>query len=251
VTRRFHLRASFPDPATSRRIAWRNLLFPYLNPTFGYLTAVLYAMAAWAGRAPIGSQEEIGGAIYTALVMSVQDPFRAFWSVSTLLGFWLFTDTHSKRYRLVAGLLHGISHLAAIFLLGWGALYLTESVMGIREPLTQTLITVLIVGFLGWWVGPVLMGIYLLISLNVFSRHDNEAFSGLAIEDYKQFLRMKIDPDGTLTIFPVGVRRVPRFWKPRPEGSSGPVLVPDDGRATPPELIEEPIVLRGKETSVS
>ena len=34
------------------------------------------------------------------------------------------------------------------------------------------------------------MGVYLLISLNVFGRHSEEAFSGLRIEDYKHFLRM-------------------------------------------------------------
>jgi hypothetical protein len=70
----------------------------------------------------------------------------------------------------------------------------------------------------------------LLISINVFSRHDNEAFSSLAIQDYKQFLRMKLDEDGTLTVFPVGIRRVPRRWKNREGEGPGPVLEPDDPR---------------------
>ena len=89
-----------------------------------------------------------------------------------------------------------------------------------------------------------IVGLYLLISINVFSRHDNEAFSSLAIQDYKQFLRMKLDEDGTLTIFPIGIRRVPRRWKKREGDGPGPVLESDDPRATAPELIEEPVVCR-------
>jgi hypothetical protein len=34
---------------------------------------------------------------------------------------------------------------------------------------------------------------------------------------------------------------VPRRWKPRAAGAAGPALVPDDPRATPPALIEDPI----------
>jgi len=95
----------------------------------------------------------------------------------------------------------------------------------------------------GWIVGSVIMGIYLLISINVFGRHSNEAFSSLAIEDWKNFLRMKIDPQGNLTLYPVGIRRVPRKWKAR-DGGVGPEIVSADPRATGPELIESPVLIR-------
>lgn len=246
VERRFELKASFPDEATSRRLSWLNLLLPYRNPTFGLLTAALYAMTAWASRAPIGRIDDLPSAIYVSLVMAIQDPFRAFWSVNTVLLFWLFTDTHSRPYRIIMGFLHGAAHLLVTFLLGWKALAFTEGTLGIQEPLLQTLVMVGLVGFAGWSIGPIIVGIYLLISLNVFGRHDNEAFSSLAIQDYKQFLRMKIDDDGTLTIFPVGVRRVARRWKARTaSGGTGPALEADDLRATEPELIEPPVRVAG------
>src|SRR5262249_44801069 len=95
----------------------------------------------------------------------------------------------------------------------------------------------------GWLGGSLIMGAYLFVSLNLFGRHSNEAFSSLACEDYKNFLRLKIEPDGKLTIFPIGIRRVARRWKDRPEGAGGPELVPDDSKATAPELIEEPIYM--------
>jgi hypothetical protein len=88
------------------------------------------------------------------------------------------------------------------------------------------------------------MGIYLLISLNGFGRHSNEAFSALHIPDWKNFLRLRIDVDGRLTIFPVGIRRVPRKWTAS-SSDSGPLMVPDDPAASAPVLIEPPIVVTG------
>ncbi len=245
LLRRFEQRMAFPDPAISRRLAWLNLLLPWWNPKFGLLTAALYAMTAWASKAPIGRIDDFSSAVYVSLLMAIQDPFRAFWSVNTVLLFWLFTDTHSRPYRIIMGFLHGAAHLITTFLLGWKALTITESWLGIQEPLSQTLMMVTLVAMAGWLIGPVIVGLYLLISINVFGRHDNEAFSSLAIQDYKHFLRMKIDGDGKLTIYPVGIRRVPRRWKPREDRSPGPVLVPDDPRAAAPELIETPIVVAG------
>jgi len=91
------------------------------------------------------------------------------------------------------------------------------------------------------WVAP--LGLYLLISLNGFKRHWTEAFSGLAIPDWKNFLRVRIDETGGLTIFPIGFRRVPRRWKPGPASPTGPRLESDDPAFTGPQLIEPPIVV--------
>lgn len=93
-------------------------------------------------------------------------------------------------------------------------------------------------------VGSVIMGMYLLISLNAFGRHSNEAFSSLHIPDWKSFLRLRIHGDGTLSILPVGIRRVPRKWKASPD-KSGPRMLPDDPAGTSPALIEPPIVVMG------
>jgi hypothetical protein len=109
---------------------------------------------------------------------------------------------------------------------------------------TRMLLAALMIFTGGFVLGPFLMGLYLLVSLNIFGHHSNEAFSSLAIQDWKNFLRLYIDPHGDLTIYPIGIRRVPRRWKARHSGEAGPELVPDDPRATEPELIEPPIVLK-------
>lgn len=79
---------------------------------------------------------------------------------------------------------------------------------------------------------------YLFISLHIFGRHDNEAFSALKIEDYKNFLRMHIDTNGNLTIYPIKIEKVPRKWN-EVTGEGGKVshYTPDGG--TSPELIEK------------
>jgi hypothetical protein len=81
--------------------------------------------------------------------------------------------------------------------------------------------------------GALVMGGYLFLSLRFFGRHANEAFSSLRVQDYKQWLRLRIDAAGALTIHAIGIDRVPRRWRgpaERPE--------PDDPRATAPRLID-------------
>ena len=87
------------------------------------------------------------------------------------------------------------------------------------------------------------MGIYLFVSLNFFGRHHNEAFSSLKIADYKNFLRLKIEENGDLVIYPVGVRKVAKKWKENSDLEENSRIVPDDSRATLPELIEEPVII--------
>jgi len=41
----------------------------------------------------------------------------------------------------------------------------------------------------------------------------NQVFSGQSIADYKNMLRMHFRPDGSLTIYPLGVDRVGRDWR--------------------------------------
>jgi hypothetical protein len=57
-----------------------------------------------------------------------------------------------------------------------------------------------------------IFGTYLFLSVNFLGQHWNEAFSSLKIEDNKGFLRMNINKKGDLSIFSIGIDRVPRKW---------------------------------------
>lgn len=243
----FKLKSSFPDDSTSRRLTWRNLLFPYLNPKFGFLPATGYFLLSWAVMADIGGYGlgDIGSALGATLRTALPQAGAVFWVLFLLIGFVAFNHTKAQTYRWVAGLLHGASHLLMAFLIGWGATYFTVTTLGLpfQSP-TQLLLSAALIFAGGWVAGSLLAGAFLLISLNLFGQLHDAAFSSLRIEDWKNFLRIRIDRDGQLTVYPVGLRRVPRDWKRRPEGATGPELVPDDSRATSPELIEPPVVVR-------
>ena len=179
----------------------------------------------------------------------IEEPLVILVIVLLMLGLIFFTDSESKRYKRWAGFLHGTAHLIAAFVFGWLA-YLLSLWLSARwgvpiPPDTSTvynliwLFTVLVVsGVGGYVVGSLIMGIYLCVSLQVFGRHSNEAFSALKIQDYKNFLRMHIDKEGALTIYPVKIEKVPRDWK-----DEGEYFTPSGGIV--PELIEDsPIVVR-------
>ncbi|MBL8204485.1 MAG: metallophosphoesterase [Blastocatellia bacterium] len=238
---------SFPTPAESQSLCWRNFLFPFFNWQFGILTALVYFLAAWSILAFLRFEGEVQNfiqALHISFRGSLETPIAALWGLIILGGFLMFTDTHSRWYRFAAGLTHGITHLICIFLIGWGSYFVTIACgMKYKEP-DQFFSSAALILAGGWIVGSYIFGIYLFISLNVFGRHSNEAFSALAIPDYKNFLRLRINQDG-LTIYPIGIRRVPRKWRQATSSDyTVSAIVPDDPKATPPFFIEKPIHLK-------
>ena len=130
-----------------------------------------------------------------------------------------------------------------MFVIGWGAMLVARWLFP-GWPLARFGVVAVLVAAGGWFLGSVLTGLYLLISLNVFGRHSEQAFAALRIEDFKHFLRLHVARDGALTIYPIKIDRVPRRWRNRADdaGGSPSRLVPE----TPlePAVIERPIVLR-------
>ena len=232
----FRLRASFPPKRKSMLITFGNLLFPFKNPSFGVLTALAYLMTAWVTRVNIGSFS-LAEALRTCAEAVVQRPAMPVWLLITFLGIWTFTDTFSKAYRWIAGTIHGLTHLCVLFLISWQAQSLMSHVFR-PESTLWWLLSGALVALGGYVVGPFVLGIYLLVSLNLFGHHITEAFSSMAIPDWKNFLRMKIDAQG-LTIYPIGIRKVPRQWRWLGEGGRTSHFAPE----TPIEtvLIEDPI----------
>lgn len=239
--RTFEAQTTYPSTAQSARLAWRNLLFPWLNPRFGVVPATLYVMTAWlVGAAAEGaSPSNPWQALGVTVDAFTTHPGLALWCGAIVLGFFAFTDTHSRLYRVLGGLVHSVAHLTAMFYLGWGALDLAGRWLH-AEGVARAALAGAGTFAGGWIAGSIIMGVYLLVSVNVFGRHSEEAFSGLRIEDFKHFLRLHIGADGRLTIWPVKIEQVPRRWRPRAEDDrTMSHVVPDE--ALVPELIEPPI----------
>jgi hypothetical protein len=264
----FELKKCFPPAEVSRRLCWRNLIFPYLRGnaswTFGFVTAVLYLLTSVSVIARIDDpsihdvQYTFGNITGTAVYNLINSSPTLLLVTATVLGFIFFTDTHSLPYRIIMGGVHALAHVFAAFAVG---LLCVSFVANLSTPDgwrlsipwgssyqffldTRMLLAALMIFIGGYVLGALIMGLYLLLSLNFFGRHSNEAFSSLAIPDWKNFVRLHIDKHGDLTIYPIGIRRVPRRWQERSKGETGPELVSDDPQATAPELIELPIVMK-------
>lgn len=242
----FRESTAYPDKRISRRLAWRNLLFPFLNPRAFVLPATLYALSAWFASASLTTMSfrSFGETVQASLNAALRDPVNGLWLLFVIAAFVFFTDTHARWYRLIGGASHAVAHLFAALGVAWVASQLTTGVLHLPfGSLSQLLIAGLITFIAGGFAGGMLIGLYLLVSVQLFGRHSNEAFSSLHIEDYKQWLRLRISPDGQLTIFPIGIDRVPRKWSEPQTGAAEPARSLDE-RATPPHLIEKVVVQR-------
>jgi hypothetical protein len=207
--------------------------------------ALLYLLTAWLAWSAVGDPHPatpLEALRLTGLALALQ-PGLALWMIGMAAGFLVFTDTHSRSYRVLAGLAHAGAHWTCIFLVGWGAAIASGWLVPGRPFLRSVLSAALVFGG-GWIVGSAVMGLYLLVSLNVFGRHGEQAFAALRVEDFKNFLRLHIASDGSLTIYPVKIERVPRRWRDRLVGDPTPSRVlPDEPLRA--ELIEPPIIVPG------
>lgn len=262
---------TFPPAGTSRWIGWLNFLFLLWNPWFGLVTGIAYVIVLWAvmpaidefpSTAPLEDRGLEQRSFPSALWFLLFDPdvqpgylhLRIMYGMIAVAisgAFALFTDLRLKAARLLVGTLHGCTHYLAALFLAWLA---ARIVFGLFEidpdayfdvatswKTREFWLATLLVFISGWVVGSCIMGIYLFLMLNVFNRHWNEAFSSLAIPDWKNFLRLKIDADGTLTIYPIGIRRVPRTAGARARAARSEIEGPAISVNT--ELIEGPIVV--------
>ena len=239
--RRFVLRKGYPSLRTSWWLSWGNLGFALRNWRFGIVPACLYLLTAWlvGAATQYAQRDDPLEALAVAADAFAGNPGLALWVLAVIGLFVLFTDTHSRVYRWIGGLVHATAHWVAVFYIAWAAQLAATAVFpapGIGRFVSSG--AIVFAG--GWLVGASIMGVYLLVSLNVFGRHSEEAFSALKVQDYKHFLRLHIGVDGALTIYPIKIERVPRRWRDRRAGETTPSrVVPDEPLS--PELIEAPI----------
>ncbi|MFN3746624.1 MAG: hypothetical protein ACK4TL_18130 [Hyphomicrobiaceae bacterium] len=100
--------------------------------------------------------------------------------------------------------------------------------------------------FVGGFVGAFVWGLYWVLAGCLLRMHTEDAFAALRIQDYRNFLRMKFEPD-KVTIYPIALDRTPRrdFWMAPPRDKTPPPHNPQLVATRPldTKLIEEPIVI--------
>jgi hypothetical protein len=271
---------SFPAAAESRRLMWRNLGFPFLNPhfCFGWVSlrpfnitigllggayVVLAALLISAGR-----QENLARRLQVstgkAFIAIADALLHALWQAPALLlvlvflaiATYRFCDLKKPWWRLFWGIGHGTAHF--VLCLGLTGAFLWFNLHVLRLPMAPPTILdreaialsvvfssvfALEMQILGGIAAGLLFGLYLTVTNLWFHGHTDEASAALRIPDFKNFVRLHVQPDGCLTMYPVCVRRVCRQWRFRPGVQGAPWFAPEDENLQP-RLIEPSVAIR-------
>ncbi|HEX8653707.1 MAG TPA: hypothetical protein VF693_00595 [Allosphingosinicella sp.] len=222
--------ALFPSRGRSWLLSFGNLFFFWHNKAFVAAFAAAYALFNWtldfaarvADRGSLSKALRDGGyddslATYWSLVFTSPTAFLLVALAG--LGYVAFAKSpYSMPLKAAMGLTHAAAQAAAVTAVTCAVVRCTDSVA------LATLASALASG--------IVFGLYLLTSLGLLRRHANEAFSSMRIEGYKSFLRLHIGAKGKLTVYPVGLAKVPRDSGEEP---CNPPLAA--------ELIEPPVVV--------
>ncbi|MDB4929641.1 MAG: hypothetical protein JWM10_2125 [Myxococcaceae bacterium] len=216
-TRRFSVEAEYPSRAVSLSLARRNLAFPFLNLRFGFATAALYTLLSWLLPQPdLGAIDRgVGAAIRRGLVQVAEQPSAISLVVLLLVAVVYFTDSNRPLYRVGAGLVHGVAHLLGALAATAAGLWCARALGVQHDVVARRGVMIVASAVLGYGLGGMIMGLYLFVSVRVFHRHGNEAFSSLREEGWKNFLRVRVDASG-LSLWAFGLDRMPAQWSDDP-----------------------------------
>ena len=253
----YEQRRLYPDAPTSKRMRWGTLLAPFKNPSFVVFIGLLYLLFAQTLRFDLAqsttvsfrqalrdaSPAEVGQALFN-------NPASFLLAIVLLGALIAFADAATLRSRITIGVLHWIAHLLLVVLVLWGTaqvlvdadLSLVADFSFLQFRLTAfTVLFVVTVVVVGGYLGSQLFALYLFLMHTLRRRHPTHAFSCQRLEDYRSFLRIKVERDGALTVYPVGVRRVPWSWRlAGGRAPHEPAFEPVD-RPLATHLIEAPI----------
>ena len=262
----------YPSRDESKRLALGALLLVrrFEHWPFLLFLGVVSALFAWLPAHPIsrlmaGSLADFGLRLGDALAEPL--PLRAALSAAAILlictAYAASASLHgSWILRLAWGALHGVAHMILALwvftLFGYPGLHLTLASFSTWLPQSFAYVPVAWLARLLAYVvlagaaGITLLGVYLVVSDRVFGWHSDEVFSFQGIYDYRSFLRMRLDRQGALTIYPIGLQRVPRRWRaraavprdPAPMDDKNPGLYEPGDAVLRPHVIEAPITIR-------
>lgn len=243
------LKRCFPDAKTSYTLLHGVLLFFWKNPLFSALLSVVYCLLLWFLQSAQPNYMQTLSRVSFSGFLSVTGravlatPFVFLLCTLIVAGFYNFTDKKRGMQRVKwFGLVHGVLQCLLPFLSFWFVARTYYPVL--MEEVLKVYwwpIFALIIAVTGFIQGGIFMGLYLYISNLVFNNHIDEASSALACEDYKNFLRVRIDKDG-MCIYPVGIKKVTKSWKQ--QCVQGKLII--EGELPECHLIEAPIVIKNK-----
>lgn len=237
----YELATTYPSRSQSLLLRAGVLRLPFQNGSLWSVVGALYLIVGWSVLMGLRAPDErfatmLRGITWTELLSGLfLRPLGFLSAVALVAGMAAFSKSRDGRLRWLFGGGHAVAHL----LLMLGSVFAVAQVLeDINDAWYVTAVTVVLFG-MGGLAGTWLTAIYLLVA-DRFGHNTNELFAAQHIEGYNNFLRMHIDREGTLTLYPVRIQSVAR-WAFDPDGSPyDPWFVPS-GSAPHAELIETPL----------
>ncbi len=236
---------TFPSPAVSKRLRKRIwLLPPYNLPLAAVFGTVQVLLAFMMGLHLRDRHVSLGFRDLPQAVWESPTSFLLILLVIGLLaGMVRFAHEASGVGRFLLGMAHSTLQIASVAGVMIVASWLS-SAFGL-QGMWSLIAFLILVGVLGGIGGTVGLSGYLWAT-NCLGFHGNEGYAPLHHQDLKHFLRLHIDADGALTIYPIGVDRVGRKWILCPDGPAHAPWFAPHGSEPQPHLIEKPITMRGQ-----
>src|SRR6266540_3237761 len=240
--RHYTLRTRYPDRKESAALAPGILRLGWRNPGFWTFMGILQTLFVISLVFAVDYGRRTGGSVGSLETLRASFPCVVLAGLY-VYGAYLFAklDRGSpRRTAVVAGLLHGLAQLG----LGAGWTFAVFALHRFRPDwlpdillaLVVVALTFVLVGF----AATLLTGVYLLLA-SLVDVNLNEVMAGQSIEDYKGFLRLHIDTDASLRIYPVKLRKVCHRWQADPGGAAADPWLKPAGDPLAPELIEPSI----------
>ncbi|MFY9808426.1 MAG: metallophosphoesterase [Pseudonocardiaceae bacterium] len=235
---------TYPSPEESKRLRKRIwLLAPYNLPLAGVFGAVQVLLALMLGLHLRDRHVGLGlGDVLNAVWQSPTFFLLIPLVIVVLVGMVRFAHDARGLRRFLVGTVHTTLQLASAagFMIASSWL---SSAFGLRGgwSLVAFLSLIFLVGGIGGMVG---MSGYLWVA-NCFGLHGTEGYAAQHHQDLKHFLRLHIEADGALTVYPIGIDRVGRKWTLQPDAPAHEPWFAPAGSEPEPHLIEAPITIAG------
>lgn len=254
---------AFPNDEESRRLAFKNLRFPFINTSFGVLFGIVYMFFSWfVGSADTSVATGTGAFLQYLAELGISDlgaVTGSYWSLLTgspglsifllliFAGILGFSDTNRKKPlgSWIAGSMHGIVQILLLLTATWLTSFIIIGTLGLGlNSLVGVLLFALLVGICGWLFSGFAMGCYLLVAAWLLKTHETEAFSSFRGEDYKNFIRMHLT-EKNLTIYPIKIPKACKKWVKAQKIVEGqaPWFSPKNHNEPEYGLIEDPIII--------
>jgi len=232
--------ATYPSPAVSKRLRKRMWLLPLYNLPLAGVFGIVQVLLVFMMELHVRDRHVSLG--LDDLRLALWESPTAFLLILLMLAslgaMVRFASAARGISRLLLGLVHSTLQLASVAAVLIVASRLSTA-YGLRGAWSFVIFLGL-VGLLGGIAGAVGMSGYLWVT-NCLGLHGNEGYAPLHHQDLKHFLRLHIDADGDLTVYPIGVDRVGRKWQLRPDAAAHAPWFAPSSPEPEPHLIEQPI----------